>query len=71
MVINDVHNDADTPVVQSLNHLLEFLDSDLAVIRVRRIRAFRNIVVDRVIAPVILRLVELCFVNGAVIIHRV
>ena len=71
MVVNNVHNNAYSSIVQSLNHLLEFLYSYSTVIWVGRIRALRHIVVHRIIAPVILRLVKLCFINRAIVINRV
>ena len=70
MVVNDVHNNADALVVQGLNHLLYFVDSNVAVIRVGRERAFRRVVVLRVIAPVELR-VAARLLNGAEIVERV
>ena len=52
MVINNVHNNGNAPVVERLYHLLKFLDPYVAVIGVRGIAALGNVVVDRIIAPV-------------------
>ena len=52
MIVNHIHNNPDAAFMQGLNHLLALPDSDRAVIWVRSVRAFRYIVVHRVIAPV-------------------
>ena len=57
VVVNNVHDNGDTAVMQCLNQHLEFLDTGVAVIRIRRIRTLGNIVVLRIITPVALGLV--------------
>ena len=52
MVVNNVHNDGDVAVMERLNHLLEFLDSDIAVVGVRGIGTLGSVVVLGVITPV-------------------
>ena len=52
MVVNNVHDDGDVAVMERLDHLLEFLDSDVAVIGIRGIGTLGSVVVLRVIAPV-------------------
>ena len=69
MVVNNVHNHANTGIMESLYHLLEFVDSYFAVIRVSRVGAFGSIVVNRIITPVELRCIQLGFINGTVIIY--
>ena len=52
VVVNDVHDDGDASVVERLDHLLEFPDSDVAVIGVGGIGALGGVVVLRIVAPV-------------------
>ena len=68
MIINHIEYHADTCFVESLYHLLEFLDSYIGLIRIGGIRAVRHIVVLRIIAPVILCLVEFAFVHRCIIV---
>ena len=69
MIINHIHDDAETIVMQCLYHLLHFLDTNFSVIRICGIGAFRDIEVYGVITPVILGLGE-GFVRKAEIINR-
>ena len=69
MVVDNVHNHADAVFMQTLDHLLDFLHTDLAVIGVGGIGALGNIEVHRVVTPVELRLVQAMLVHGAVVIH--
>ncbi len=64
MVVHHIHDYADPVVVKRLHHLLHFLYPDFPIVRIRGVRAFRHIVVDRIIAPV-----KLCFVKPG-LIHR-
>ncbi len=70
MVVNYVHDNVDTIIMKGLNHLFHFFYSDISVIRICRIRTLRNIVIDRIIAPVILSGIQFCFIYGTVIINR-
>ena len=70
MVIHHIQNNTDTSFVQSLHHLLEFADTNIRLIRVSGIRAVRYIVVLRIISPIILVLVQLCLINGGIVIRR-
>ena len=51
-----------------LNHLLEFLDTDFWLIRVSRISTLWNVIVHRVVAPIILRLVQSGFVYRTIVV---
>ena len=68
VVVDHIQDDADVCLVECLYHLLELTDAYLRAIRVSRIAAFRHIVVDRVVAPVVLWLVETCLVHRTVVV---
>ena len=70
VVVNNVHNNRDTRVVERLNHLLALGDSDVAVIGVGGIGALGDVVVLRVIAPVEL-IVVARLVDGLEVIEGV
>ena len=53
MIINNVHDNADSILMKGLYHFLELSDTNLAVVRIGRVGAFGNIVVDRIISPVV------------------
>jgi hypothetical protein len=52
VVIDHIHHDVDPCLVEALNHLLEFLDSGVAIFRIGGIDAFEAVVVERIVAPV-------------------
>ena len=54
MVVHHIHNNTDSGVVQSLNHLFHFAHPALGVGGIGGVGAFRGVVVLRVISPVIL-----------------
>ena len=68
MVVDDVHDHAESRLVQGLHHLLEFLHADFAVRRIGRIAAFRHIVVLRIVTPV--EIPARRFVNGGIVVNR-
>ena len=68
MVVHYVKDDTDAGLVKGLHHLLKFTNASSRVSRISRIAALRHIVVNRVVAPVILRLVETCLVNRTIVI---
>ena len=70
MIVYDVHDDTDTVIMQPFDHLLHFADANRAVIGVAGIGSFWNIIVHRIIAPVILRLFEVAFVHAAKVVNR-
>ena len=55
MIVYYVHDHIDIIVMQRFNHLLHFFYSDASVIRIGCVRAFRHVIVLRVISPVVLR----------------
>ena len=69
MVIHHVHDHAQPALVQRLYHLLEFLNADFPMERIRGVASFRHVIVLRVIAPVELRFIG-GFVHGGVVIYR-
>ena len=70
MIIHSIENHSDASLVKRHHHLLELLDAGSRSIRVGTITTFRYIIVLRIVAPVELRLVELGFIYGCVIEHR-
>ena len=52
MVVDHVHDDADIMVMQGLDHLLELLHTDRAVVGIGGVGAFGGVVVLRIVAPV-------------------
>ena len=70
MVVHNVHYNADARIVQRLYHLLALFDAHRAVVRVGRVRALGDVVVHRVVAPVVLLHDVLALVDGAEVVHR-
>ena len=68
VVVDHVHDHTQAGVMQRLHHLLEFLHAHFSVFRIRRIAAFRDIVVLRIIAPV--EILAGRFINGSIVINR-
>ena len=67
VVVDHVENDAHAVPVQALHHLLELPDACRGVGRIGGITAFRNVVVFRVVSPVVGLVVQSGFVHGRVI----
>ena len=59
VVVHHIHDDADVVLVQALDHLLHFGDAGARVARIGGVRAFRHVVVLRIVAPV-LRAIRRC-----------
>ena len=70
MIIHGIENHSDASLVKCHHHLLELLDAGSWRIWIGAIAAFRHIIVLRIVAPIELRLVELGFIYGCVIEHR-
>ena len=70
VVIHHVENDTNSCLVQCLYHLLELTDAAGGVIWVRRVATLGHIIVHRVIAPVILRLVQARLIHRPIVITR-
>ena len=68
MVVNHIHNHTQTSLMKASNHLLSFLNSRCWISRIRRVRPFRNIVVLRIITPVLSSLLSIAQVTS--FIHR-
>ena len=71
MIIDDVHDDADARAVERLDHLFTFLDAHPAVVGIGGIGAFGDVVVLRIIAPVVLLVKGLRFIDRSEIIERI
>ena len=69
MIVYHIHDHAESPGMESLDHLLHLPDAHLASRRIGRIRPLRHIVVHRVIAPVKLRILSR-LIHRAVVIGR-
>ena len=64
MVVHHVHHYPDAGFVQRHHHLLELTDTDFAVARVSRVTTLRDVVIQRIIAPVELRIVGAGFIHS-------
>ena len=53
VVVDNVHDDADLGIMQSLNHLLELIDADFAVVGIGGVGTLGNVVVLGIVAPVV------------------
>ena len=74
VVVHHIHDDADVVLVQALDHLLHFGDAGARVARIGGVRAFRHVVVLRVVAPVLRAIGVVAqvagLVDGTVVVHR-
>ena len=70
MIIHDIHNHPDARPMQRHYHLFKLADAHIGFIRVGGIRTFGNIIILRIISPVILRLVELGLIDRREIERR-
>ena len=70
MVIHHIHHHPYVCLVQRLNHLFEFFDTRHRIGRIGRVASFGNIVVQRIVAPVVFIFVEFGFVHRSIIIGR-
>ena len=70
VVIHHIQNHAETGLVESLDHLLELPDPGHRVIRVCRERTLDSVIVERLISPVVLVVLETGLVNGREIGRR-
>ena len=63
MVINHIEDDGNACLMHGLHHLLELLDTTGSIVGIGRVTSLGHVVVHRVVAPVILRLIEACLIN--------
>ena len=68
VVIHHVENHGDARLMESLHHLLELTDAYSWLVGISGITSLWHIVVHWVVAPVILRLVQPCFIHRAIIV---
>ena len=73
MVINDIHNDPQAVFMQSLYQLFQLSNPRCTVRRIRRIRTFGRIVIQRVVAPIVFFIawvIDFRLVNREIIVKR-
>ena len=70
VIIHNIHYHTEPIIVQTLHHLLKFFNPYITVIRIWWIWTFRNIIILRIISPVVLCLGEITFINGCIIKYR-
>ena len=63
MVVDHVEDDADASLVERLHHLLELADATRGVIGIGAVGTFRHVVVHRVVAPVVLIVLQPHFIH--------
>ena len=63
VVVNHIEDDTDASFVQGLYHLFELADAADRVVRVRAVGSFGHVVVHRVIAPVVLVVLQACLIH--------
>ena len=68
MIVNHIHNNTDSRLMECLYHLLEFTDSDLSVIRIGSITALGNVIILGIVAPVKAR-IGITLVHGRIIVY--
>ena len=71
VVVYHVHDDADARLMHSLYHLLALAYPHAAVIRVGGVGALGYVIVLRVIAPVVLRILGIALVDGGKVIEGI
>ena len=67
VVVDNIEDDADAGLVKGLHHLLELPDAGHGGGGIGGVGAFGNVVVQRVVAPVVLRCVGLGLVDGGIV----
>ena len=70
MIVDDIEDNTDADFVQGLHHLFEFANARGRIVGVGGIAALRHVIVDRVIPPIVLWLVEARLIHGTVVVGR-
>ena len=68
MVIYHIENHGDACLMKGLYHLLELTDTAERIVGVGAIATLRHVIVYRVVAPVVLGLVEACLIHGTIVV---
>ena len=68
VIIDNVEDNSDASLVEGLHHLLKLTDATERICRVSTITTLRDIIVYRVVPPIILRFVQLGLVHRAIVI---
>ena len=68
MVIHHIENDTDASLMECLYHLFELTDAYSRIIGIGAVATLRNIVVHRVIAPVILIILQTGLIDRAIVV---
>ncbi len=72
MVIDNIHDNPDSRLMECLHQSLELLYPHISAIRISGVATFRGVVVLRVITPVekaVLRLIDCCIVENRQQLH--
>ena len=68
VVVHHIHHHTQAGIVNALDHFLGFLDAGCRVSSIRRVRTLRNVVVLRVVTPVVVGIVQcLRLIDGCVV----
>ena len=70
VVVDHIEHHFQAVVVERFDHLLKLKDARLRVGRVGGVRPFGHVVVERIVAPVVLRIVELALINRSKVKRR-
>ena len=70
MIIHYIQHHPDASPMQSLHHLLEFLNTNRRIIRIGGIRSIRYIIVLWVISPIIFIFIQFRFIHRSIVIRR-
>ncbi|MNC48918.1 hypothetical protein D3C75_980640 [compost metagenome] len=72
MIVDHIHNHAQTAVMQRLDHSLQFADTYGRYIGIGSVGALRRVVILRIISPVVVWLVEPGLINAlcSIIVDR-
>ena len=70
VVVNHIENNANACLMQCLHHLFELANAHFGAIRIGTVRAFGHVIVQRVVAPIILRLIQSRFVYRSIVERR-
>ena len=62
MIVYNIEDHTDSSLMKSLDHLLELAYTGYRIERICRIRAFNRIVVERIVTPVILIILQMLLI---------
>ena len=62
VVVNHIENNANACLMQCLNHLFELANAHFGAIRIGAVRTLGHVIVQRIVTPIILRLIQTRFI---------